>query len=227
MPSVALCFRKVHFTNSSGRTEHTLLHQKYTLQRGEVLIDHLQNSWGKMHRTDLPWIYCLDVLLIKNKWPMWQVSVCTFVTFLFQLMLKQKSLSCRAISFMFWPEKFIPDIRGIFLFNFLFIKMGNLLSFLWLNQFNSRSDIMRERISLFPCYRKWVLKTSNVMSPLSLPNHWSWGLSAAEHSCGQTENSRQHYPLELSMFWELSLDSKDQNFAFCLPSTCISEKQEF
>lgn len=224
----SVCFRKVLFTNSSWRTEHTLLHQKYALQRGEVLIDCLQYSWRKMHRTDLPWIYYLDVLLIKDKWPIWQVSVCTFVPFLFQLMLKQKSsFAAGSLHFIY-----VLACRSLYLTSegysfFFFIHMGIFLSFLWLNQFNSFSDIMRGGISLLPCDRKSVLKTSNVVSPLPLPSHQSSGLSSAGHSCGQSENSRQHYPLELFVFWELCLDSKDQNFAFCLPSTCISEKQEF
>lgn len=223
------CFRKVLFTSSSWRTEHNLLHQKYALQRGEVLTDCLQYSWGKMHRTDLPWVYYLDVLFIKNKWPIWQVSVCTFVSFLFLLVLKQKSslLQGPSIHSCSGLQKFISDIRGIFLFQFYFIHMGFLLSFLWLNQFNTFSDIMRGGVSLFPCDRKSVLKTSDAVSPLPFPSHWSSGLSSAGHSCGKSENSRQHYPLELFVFWELWLDSKDQNFAFCLPSTCISEKQEF
>lgn len=41
---------------------------------------------------------------------MWQVSVCAFVTFLFQLMLKQKSLSCRAP-----PFHSCSDLKSLYL----------------------------------------------------------------------------------------------------------------
>lgn len=158
-------------------------------------------------------------------------SLCTFVTFLFQLMLKQKRNFVAGplylIHVLAWRSLYLTSEGYSFLLFFFLIHMGILLSFLWLNHFNSCSDIMTGRILLFPRDRKSVLKTSDVMSPLPLPSHWSSGQSSAGHSHGQPENSRQHYPLELSMFWELCLDSKDQNFAFCSPSTCISEKREF
>lgn len=104
---------------------------------------------------------------------------------------------------------------------------GLLLSFLWLKQFNSCSDFTREGISPFPCDGKsFLLKTSNVILPLTLLSHQSSGLCSAGDTAVDSKKALGSItPWSCLHFENCVWTPKIKTLLSTLPSTCISEKQ--